>query len=624
MKKIYTSAIAAAAIFAAASCQQELAGDLINNEGGDFTVTAIACEDTKTVLDADSKLIYWAPGDLLAVFDADNKEVKFATEITDTALTADFTNQEKFSMPSTVVAAYPWRGAYAFDGTVISNFRIAGSQNAVAGSYDPAYAGAYGCQKEAGSYDLIFKSIHSLIKFTVGGKTAPTTVTLANNGMRMIAGLYHYNITTGEITQGDGAGSITLNGPFEVGQTYYIAVIPGVVGNGVSLSFDGEVVKNTGETTTLEQNTIYDLGTVEKAVAEPEPTESPVTRVWGKYATSADGWIVMGAGNLDRGMAMDNQYIYISKSTAYAPVIKAFNYDGTEAFDCNVTGMGTGNAWGDAMTYTVNCVRTMPKADGSYVLIACNLKVNESQVLEIWAWVDGPQAAPTCIGRYAYDSVANAQDHRRYGDRFDVKGTWEDGELWFPSMQADDHGKTIVFKTFTGVDNSNRPAYYYRMEPSQSNMKNLAFYPNSDEVFSTTNGVAKFLKKDGTAHSTGWENWTATDDYSTTHSNTFGYNFFEVDGKKYIAYVKIDKVNGKTGRLVVLEDGDGTLAGFKTALTENKIACEFPLQHESSLTSESLCSTGNTLGNCNVITVDGVTYIGAHLQGLGLSLFRFN
>ena len=354
---------------------------------------------------------------------------------------------------------------------------------------------------------------------------------------------------------------------------------------------------------------------------EPEPVGKELKRVWGKYADTSDGWIVMGAGNLDRGMAMDNQYIYVSKSTAYAPVIKAFNYDGTEAFECDVTGMGSGNAWGDAMQYSVNCVRTMPKADGSYVLIACNLKLDGNQVLEIWAWVNGPQSAPTCIGRYQWDTVANANDHRRYGDRFDVKGTWEDGELWFPSMQADDHGKTIVFKTFEGVDNANRPSAYYRMEPSQSNMKDLAFYPGYDEVFSTCNGNAKFVKLDGTTHAaTGWVNWAVTDDFTTDYIRTYGYNFFEVDGKKYIAYVKIDQQNGNTGRLVVLED---ETSDFKAALNAKKVAWEFPLQHESDFAAASPASTGNTLGNCKVVTVDGVTYIGAHIQGLGCSLFKF-
>ena len=71
---------------------------------------------------------------------------------------------------------------------------------------------------------------------------------------------------------------------------------------------------------------------------------------------------------------------------------------------------------------------------------------------------------------------------------------------------------------------------------------------------------------------------------------------------------------------MVIED---ETADFKAALTANKVAWEFPLQHESDFAAESLATTGNTLGNCKVVTVDGVTYIGAHVQGLGCSLFKF-
>ena len=280
------------------------------------------------------------------------------------------------------------------------------------------------------------------------------------------------------------------------------------------------------------------------------------------------------------------------------------------------------------MTYTVNCVRTIPKADGGYVLLACNLKQDATHVLQVWAWPDGVEAAPTCIARYQYDNLANAVDHRRYGDRFNVTGTWEDGQLWFPSMQADDHGKTIVFSVKSGVvtghaDKNMGPLYFYRMEPTQSTMKDVFFYGDSEEAFMTGNGVAKFVKNEGTAHATGWINWAVTDDYTSTHVLTYGYNSFEIGGKKYVAYVKVESVNGKKGRLVVIEDGDGTLAGFKTALTDNAVAWEFPIQHESDFAAESLCATGNSLGNCNVVVVDGVTYIGAHIQGIGCSLFRF-
>ena len=73
----------------------------------------------------------------------------------------------------------------------------------------------------------------------------------------------------------------------------------------------------------------------------------------------------------------------------------------------------------------------------------------------------------------------------------------------------------------------------------------------------------------------------------------------------------------------------GLLVGFlaqfminKTALKANKVVFEAPLQHSTEFEKDSAASTGNTLGNCNVIVKDGVTYIGAHIQGLGLSLFQ--
>lgn len=633
MKKIYSFVFAAIAILSAASCQKEIVAPEADTNATAFSFVAEREAETKTTL-VNGNSTWWTPGDLVSAFDSEGKAVTFATTIKENSASALFAC-ESFLLPETgtIHAIYPDRGGIATlkDG-VINDLHIAGNQKAVAGSFDPAYAVAYAkgqVENLTTPPALQFNNIHTLVKFTIGGEVAPQTVSLKSFAMRMCTGLFYYNTVTGETACTEGGHEVNLEAPaegFKVGETYYIALVPGATKQ-LTLYFDGKEVFTAGKDVvkTLEANKIYKLGNVSMPEPEPEQPEQPefendfAKRVWGKYAPDANGWIVMGAGNLDRGMAMDDQYIYVSKSTAYAPVIKAFNYDGTEAFECNVTGMGSGNAWGDAMTYSVNCVRTMPKADGSYILIACNLKLDASQVLEIWAWVNGPQSAPTCIGRYAYDSVANAEDHRRYGDRFSVKGTWEDGELWFPSMQDDAHGKTLVFKTFTGVDNSNRPSKYYRMEPSKSEMKDLAFYPGYDEVFSTCNGNAKFVKLDGTTHSTGWINWAVTADYSSTHNRTYGYNFFEVNGKKYIAYVKIDKQNGGTGRLVVIED---EASDFKTALTANKVAFEAPLQHTSEFDTPSAATTGNTLGNCNVIVKNGVTYIGAHIQGLGLSLFQ--
>lgn len=638
MKRIYSFVFAAIAILSAASCQKEIVAPEADTNATAFSFVAEREAETKTTL-VNGKSTYWTPGDKVSAFDSKGTAVTFATAITENSPSALFTC-DLFSLPEkgTIHAVYPAKpdATLGADG-VIGILRVAGTQKAVAGSFDPEYAVAYAKGQVTDLTTppaLQFTNIHSLVKFTIGGDKAPGKVVLTNGGQRNIAGQFSYNTNDGTISQNPdmGAKAITLTpatgDSFKVGETYYIAVIGGGNFADITLTFDETVVKTVSgakyaaENNNFFLNMIIDFGTVQfpsEEPADPEFETDFAKRLWGKYAPNGDGWIVMGAGNLDRGMTMDNQYLYVSKSTAYAPVIKAFNYDGEEAFEVIVTGMGSANAWGDAMQYSVNCVRTMPKNDGSYVLIACNLKLDGNQVLEIWAWVNGPQSAPTCIGRYVWDAVANANDHRRYGDRFSVKGTWEDGELWFPSMQSDAHGKTIVFKTFEGVDASNRPSEYYRMEPSQSNMKDLAFYPGYDEVFSTCSGNAKFVKLDGTTFSTGWKNWAVTDDYSSTHTRTYCYNFFEINGKKYIAYVKIDKMNGRTGRLVVIED---ETSDFKTALNANKVVFEAPLQHSSEFNTDSAASTGNTLGNCNVIVKDGVTYIGAHIQGLGLSLFQ--
>lgn len=603
---------AAVAIFAAASCQKEMAEVPVNG----YSFTASIGADTKTVL-AEGTKVNWSLGDDISVFDNSNAAVTFEGQHSEVVSKATFT-AAVYNPAATVYAFYPAKATATFDGSTIGNLEISKVQTPVVGSFDQNYAIALG--EEVSTGVLKFNNVHGLFKFTVNQDDV-TEVSISTNGGEKIAG--DVTLTTAGtlavVENSNASSTITMSGEFEKGSTYYFVAVPGQFNTGITISFNGNPVKSTTNPVELEKNEILGLGNISK------PKE--LKRVWGKYSAT-EPWYNFSvdpanATNLDRGMTMDDKYIYVSKTTAYAPVITAFDFNGNEAFNCDVTGMGGSNAWGDAMTYTVNCVRTIQKNDGSYVLIACNFKEDATQVLEIWAWVNGPQSAPTCIGRYAYDSVANAPEHRRYGDRFDVKGTWEDGELWFPSMQADDHGKTIVFKTFTGVDNSNRPSAYYRMEPTPSNMKDLAFYPGADEVFSTCNANAKFVKLDGTTHSTGWKNWTVTSDYTSTHLRTFGYNFFEVDGKKYIAYVKINEQNGNKGRLVVIRDGDGTLAGFKSALTANTVAWEFPLQHESDFEAGAFQNTAQTLANCKVVTVDGVTYIGAHIQGLGCSLFKF-
>ena len=110
MKKIYSFVLAAVAILSAASCQQELANEALENiGGGNFTVTAATAE-TKTALAEDGFGVVWTPGDKISVFNAEGDAVPFSTDITANAATAEFTNDAEFVAPEeALVAVYPHR-----------------------------------------------------------------------------------------------------------------------------------------------------------------------------------------------------------------------------------------------------------------------------------------------------------------------------------------------------------------------------------------------------------------------------------------------------------------------------------------------------------------------------------
>ena len=350
-------------------------------------------------------------------------------------------------------------------------------------------------------------------------------------------------------------------------------------------------------------------------------------RVWGKYSTDTF-WYTFGVDAqwlsqmLDRGMTMDDENLYVAKCTAYASKIVAFPINGGDSFDVNVEGLAA-NAKNH---YSVGASLNVIKNGNDYILLAANLK-NEGN-FELWAWINGVTSAPTKIvdynGSYLPGADAITNDWRRYGDRITIVGDWSNGKIWLASWNG---SKTLVYTIENGVvSESARPKEH--MIDATDNIKEVVVYPGvSDEVMITANGIAKFYKDSGTANDNGWKLWNATgEDYSTDLALTYGYEFFEMNGKKYIAYTKVEGLLSPKARLVVIEDGDGTIAGFKKALTDHVVAWEFPLQSESDFNAKAYQQegvAGNSLGNCCVIESADATYIGAHAQGIGLSLFKF-
>ena len=614
MKRINSFMLAAVAIFAAASCQKEMANEPLQNEGGDFTITASIGADTKTVLsdDAVGNKIYWAPGDKISVFNASGAEVAFSTDIAANSTTATFTNDAAFEKPDgKLVAIYPDRNdkESTFDAETgkITNLHIGGTVQAIAETFDSQYAPAVGVTNSDTPNDMAFHNVHCLIKFTIGGTKAPSTVVLKNNGLRAICGLYHYNINSGEIEQGGGYTYINVDGPFAVGETYYIPMIPGICGNGISLEFDGKVVKNTGETKTLMPNKIYNLGILEAPAAEEEPVVSAidVTRVWGYYSPTA-AWsnsLVSSLDGNDRSLAMDDEYIYIPETNTSGNIhkfkIADGSYVGTLPKSADMT-LGT---------HYVSCARTVKKSDDSYVLLVCNLSLGEG--LRIFAYVDGTNNAPVTM-----TTVSNG---RRWGDKFTVTGTWENGKMWFRSY--DDRGMVGYFP-LTGTNTT-----WDFVEPhavdggsafDANNISEVTWVPGTEGFcLLNTNSTAGAHVMSGNAHGA----YSEVKTYSSL-AKTFGYNFFEAADEKFVAWVSLANGNDKPRLQIVQSDAttkENMVATFDNLAT--RLVYEAPLQNADDMNTAGV-GGGNTVCDCCVREIDGTIYIAAMAQKAGLSLFK--
>ena len=347
-------------------------------------------------------------------------------------------------------------------------------------------------------------------------------------------------------------------------------------------------------------------------IQTPKPA---LERVWGLYNTGSDAnWFsgiqAGGAGmaaTTDRNIAMDDDYIYLSKSSSYPQIFAIDRTDPAKVKTLPIDGIAGG-------TPAISCVRVIKNTDASVnggkdILLVSNLKGEYE--LKVYAYLNGIEANPTQVLIWQWDNHANASCWRRYGDKFTVTGTWQAGALWFQS-QSD--GKAIYFPVASGaVDKPNEVSHV--IDATANTIKDIAVYPGQEsEVFVTSWSKAAFWSNSGTKNGNNWVVWTegaAMDGLK----NTYGYNFFTFGSKKYIAYTKIE--DSYHARLQVMED-TGTFAG---SLTARQGLMEMPLQHASDFTAASP-AYGQNNGDCVVRTIGGDVYIAAMGSDLGLSLFK--
>ena len=244
-----------------------------------FRLNAVS-ETTKTHLDGAD--VIWDEGDALSAFSANaathtNNKLECVSYGTNTA---SFSGQIE-SGTTSFYAVYPY-GSLTYTDGVISGSSIPATQTATNGSFANGVSLAMAAgTRTPGNPDcgnLTFKNLCAVLSFTLPSDIdfANRIVVTSKSGAGM-AGAVSIDCAK-QIISGASASSVTLNGTFAGGGTYYVAVAPGTYADGFRFTITSDkgnsYTRETTKTVPAEAGKIYPLGTLSLALADADFTHS--------------------------------------------------------------------------------------------------------------------------------------------------------------------------------------------------------------------------------------------------------------------------------------------------------------------------------------------------------------
>ena len=637
MKALKTISTIALAALVFASCQEKelevspvLTPDSLIKVGEQITINATHDADqTKTVLQSD-KSIYWSPADQISVLYGDSKGFSkgtFTSQNTAPAATAEFSGtlntvlgstEGTSSTPKYLYGVFPASDDAAItvsdydDELLVVPFKY--QQTAVEGSFDPE---AVTSVARSSSLDLSFYNVVSVLALTVqeddvlGIDVENIDKSIIGIGCQSMRILFQGDGTPYIWGRNNQTHYVSLDPPagqdtFTKGKTYYMAVLPGTYNAGVKFTLykmAGNIELTIDTPVTAERSKIH-------AVTLQKPAPKPaLERVFGWYSTSEALWTPNvtaisithpDAYGMARGLTMDDEYIYLPKSSAYPALAGVKISDPTDQVSCSVSGVDAGD------TFKTSFVRMIKNTDSSVnggkdVLLMSNLSAANGGNIVIYAYPNGITAAPIKLAQFAWDSANEVEDWRRYGDRFFVTGTWQDGKIYLPSFNE---GKIVVLSVANGARTA--VAQYTATTNSPAGIKDLTVYPGDTKLFLTNNSIANLVAADG-SKTNGWDTYVLSAS-SSNGVGTWGYNFFEFNGKNYIAYARI---SGNKAWIEVIEDKGDLIS----SLAAQDGLLKAPIHSATSLDAEH--ATGG-VADCCVRIINNVPYIAALTRDGGL------
>lgn len=370
------------------------------------------------------------------------------------------------------------------------------------------------------------------------------------------------------------------------------------------------------------------------------PAAQLFERVWGHYSDGALGlpWYLNNGlsvnglstnqsfGGNDRSFTMNDEFIFVASAAATPDVFKFNLLTGEYVGSLDVSGWMEDPCKANDGTlmypvYASSCPRVVPNSDpaingGEDVLIICGLATGNGTTLRIYAYLDGIDSKATKV----YDLGAA----RRFGDKISFAGTWQSGKFW---LRSNEENRNLVAnipvtggKVQTWID-----AYAINCEDNKV-ISEVYWTPQADGTVQDyciigTNSEMGLHLITGTAAGPG--NGSVVQSYPDL-ACTFGWNFFEHNGTKLMAFVS---VKDKLRPMVYVIKGDyTTVDGLKAALDafgEENIVFSAPLQDALDATLSGY-ESGMTLGDCCVRKIGDDIYMLAGGHSVGLSLFRLD
>ena len=267
------------------SCVKE---DFPGVEDGLVTFKASYETQTKTVLNGLTP--YWTPSEKITIFNGVNNE--FTANVTEPSATATFKGELAGKGTKNFRAVTPYSADYTFSslGSTFYGLSIPQEQTAVENTYDPQALVAIAVSDD---YNLSFKNLGSLVKFTVISDGV-TSVTLRSNNEEVLSGTFETTYAaTPSIRVREGKDDVTIKGDFKKGSTYYIVTLPATLEKGFVALLNGSVkAMSIDAPVQLARSGMVNLGELS---LNPSESQLPDSGDDEEDEGVPSGWVIIGS-----------------------------------------------------------------------------------------------------------------------------------------------------------------------------------------------------------------------------------------------------------------------------------------------------------------------------------------